>query len=106
MQNLKYSIFQKKRYIYADQFILLKRNAYLLDLLKKRDKTGKQIIDLDIDDYLDPMRTLEEYEMGIDMAFMVKEVGGSYVITESDAILETDFVEGSFFIQSFKENND
>lgn len=91
MQNIKYSIFQKKRYIYADQFILLRRNAYLLELLKQRDKTGKQLIDLDIDDYLDPKRTLESYELGIDMAFMVSRVGGVYAITESDDVAETEF---------------
>ena len=69
----------------------MQRNAYLLDLLKKQDKSGKQIIDLDIDDYLNPQLTIEAYQKGIDMAFMVRHLGGSYMVTESDDAHETEY---------------
>ena len=75
--NIKYSIFQKVEYIYTEQMLTVRRNAYILDLLKKLKGAENMLIDLDFEDYLDPERTVELYTHGYDINFMVERVGGS-----------------------------
>lgn len=74
------------------------RNAYLLEAVRKLDKKGDMLIDLDIDDYLNPQQTLDRYMRGIDMQFMVARVGGTeYFSDNSSEILytERDITESS-----------
>ena len=60
---------------------IVRHNAFMLALLKEQDKGGKQLIDLDTDDYLNPERTLFLYENGYDMQFLVDRVGGDIMTT-------------------------
>ncbi len=61
---------------------IVRHNAFMLALLKEQDNEGKQLIDLDTDDYLNPERTLFLYENGYDMQFLVDRVGGDLITSE------------------------
>ena len=52
--NIKYSIFQYVRYVYSEQYLTVQRNANLIDILRKLNPDNVVLMDLDIDDYLDP----------------------------------------------------
>ena len=82
--NIQYSIFQYVRYIYTEQMLTVQRNAYILDKLKKLKGAEHMLIDLDIDDYLDPKRTLKLYMGGYDMNYMVERVGGSQYAADTE----------------------
>lgn len=64
-------------YIYTEQMLTVRRNAYILGMLKKMKGAENMLIDLDFEDYLDPERTVELYTHGYDINFMVERVGGS-----------------------------
>lgn len=84
LKNIKYSIWQYVRFIYTEQMIRIRRNANLLSVLQQ--KLPGQIIMLDSEDYLEPDRCLAAHEVGIDMEFMVRHVGGEYISeTDSDS---------------------
>jgi hypothetical protein len=65
------------RYVYTEQFLTVQRNANLLEILKKLNPDNVILMDLDIDDYLDPSKTISRYTYGVDMNFMVNRLGGS-----------------------------
>jgi hypothetical protein len=50
----------------------------LIEKIKAQDTTGKQVIELEIDDYINAEETLLAYSYGIDMQFMVEHLGGSF----------------------------
>lgn len=66
--------------------IKIRRNAYLLSVLKERDKSGNKVFELDDDDYLDPKRCIDAHDIGIDVEFMVRHLGGDF----SSSFTETD----------------
>lgn len=89
LKNIKYSIWQYVRFIYTEKMIKIRRNAYLLSALQK--KLPGQMFMLDSEDYLEPETCLAAHEVGIDMEFMVRHVGGDYVSeTESDSLESVD----------------
>ena len=77
LKNIKYSIWQYVRFIYTEQMIRIRRNAYLLSALQQ--KLPGKIFMLDSEDYMEPARCLAAHEVGIDMDFMVRYVGGDYI---------------------------
>lgn len=84
LKNIKYSSWQYIQYIYTEQFLMIKRNAYLLRELQKLNPG--QNIDLDDQDYLDPIMAKQAHLQGINMEFMVNYVGGDeYNDAESEA---------------------
>ena len=83
LKNIKYSMWQTKKFVYTEQFLLIRRNAYLLKELQSKAKAGEMVV-LDTDDYLDPTFSREAHRRGINMDFMVLYVGGTeYADTNS-----------------------
>ena len=76
-------MWQTKKFVYTEQFLLIRRNAYLLKELQSKAKAGEMVV-LDTDDYLDPTFSREAHRRGINMDFMVLYVGGTeYADTNS-----------------------
>lgn len=67
VKNIRYSIFQIERYTYTEQMLKAWRNAYLLEAVRKINKKGDMLIDLDFDDYLNPQQTIDRHLLGVDM---------------------------------------
>ena len=49
----------------------------MIEKIKAQDTTGTQVIELEIDDYINAEETLLAYSYGIDMQYMVEHLGGS-----------------------------
>lgn len=77
VKNVRYSIFQIERYTYSEQMLKVWRNAWLLEAVRKINKKGDMLIDLDLDDYLNPQQTIDRHLLGVDMQFLVADCGGT-----------------------------
>lgn len=84
LKNIKYSIWQYVRFIYTEQMIRIRRNAYLLSVLQQKEP-GKMVM-LDDEDYMEPDFCIAAHKAGIDMEFMVRYVGGDYI---SDSVSDS-----------------
>ncbi len=56
---------------------IVRKNRDLIEKIKAQDRTGTQVIELEIDDYINAEETLLAYSYGIDMQYMVEHLGGS-----------------------------
>ena len=104
LKNIKYSIWQYVKFTYTEQFLLIRRNAFLLKELQDKAKPGENVV-LDTDDYLDPEYARKAWKTGITMDFMVMHVGGTeYNATESinSSIQSHDYME---FFRSLGEDS-
>ena len=80
----------------------------MLEQLRKLNPEDNVLLaDLDIDDYLDPQKTISRYTMGVNMDFMVARLGGSMVIQETETYhgaIEEEEDEYGYF-DSLMDNN-
>ncbi len=88
LKNISYSIFQIVKFTYTEQYLLIRKNAWLLQALMKLQNEDDAPVVLDDDDYLNPALALDSHAKGIDMDFMVKYVGGSQF--DSDSMSDED----------------
>ena len=105
--NIKYSMFQYVRFVYTEQYLTVQRNANLLEKLQGLSSKNVLLADLDIDDYLDPKRTIERYTLGVDMDYMVARLGGSIVMQETETYLGVieEEEDGTTFFDSMLDNS-
>jgi hypothetical protein len=93
LKNIKYSIWQFVEYIYTEQMLMIRRNAYLLtELQKLAEGKGKMVV-LDADDYLNPLLAKDAHRIGIDMEFMVRYVGGDQLSDSDSEFTDDDYDE-------------
>lgn len=88
LKNIRYSIFQIERYTYTEQMLRARRNAYILETIRKMNKKGDMLIDLDLDDYLHPQLTIDRHMLGVDMKFLVTDCGGTENYSERSASIQ------------------